>query len=210
MIVYSDDLAGQGIENTKRYFVPQSKIDLSLLATWLTTCEAHHGTACGEKKFAAAGVGGNGILLVDLKDICIVQSTLEARYCCLSYVWGNMDQLELTQEARVVFQQPGALDARMDQIPQTIRNTMKVVKGLGERYLWVDCLCIVQDDEAQRKTQLAQMAATYGSALLTVVAVASPDVNSPLPGVAHCTRRPDVLGSTGRLTFAIEPINSSA
>jgi hypothetical protein len=37
---------------------------------------------------------------------------------------------------------------------------------LGETYLWVDSLCIVQDDENLKQDQLQQMAAIYAKPAL--------------------------------------------
>lgn len=34
----------------------------------------------------------------------------------------------------------------MHRLPNIIRDAVRVTSGLGERHLWVDVLCIVQDD----------------------------------------------------------------
>ena len=39
-----------------------------------------------------------------------------------------------------------SLDMIMQEIPQAIKDAFLVTHGTGERYLWVDCLCMVQDD----------------------------------------------------------------
>ncbi|KAF4447818.1 HET-domain-containing protein [Fusarium austroafricanum] len=41
---------------------------------------------------------------------------------------------------------PGSLAPSRDDLPWTIRDFFIVVNGLGERYAWVDSLCIIQDD----------------------------------------------------------------
>ncbi len=35
------------------------------------------------------------------------------------------------------------------KLPQTTRDAMAVVEAIGERYLWVDALCIVQDNKKE-------------------------------------------------------------
>ncbi|KAK5989100.1 hypothetical protein PT974_10598 [Cladobotryum mycophilum] len=50
------------------------------------------------------------------------------------------------------------------------QDAMQVTKHLGKRFLWVDTLCIVQDDESHRIKQLRHMDAIYKSAYITIVA----------------------------------------
>lgn len=66
---------------------------------------------------------------------------------------------------------------------------MEATKGVGIRYLWVDALCIVQDDEGGEKLpHIKQMNRIYETAELVIVAMSSQDANSGLPGVRPWTR----------------------
>ncbi|KAL2352359.1 heterokaryon incompatibility protein-domain-containing protein [Cryomyces antarcticus] len=69
------------------------------------------------------------------------------------------------------------------QIPQTISDAIKVVKELGQRYLWSDRLCIVQDDPEDVKHQITQMERIYGKAILTIVAADGQCADAGLKGV---------------------------
>jgi hypothetical protein len=60
---------------------------------------------------------------------------------------------------------------------------------IGERYLWVDSLCIVQDDPQEKHGQIANMDAIYGNAILTINAAAGQDANAGLPGVRPLSRK---------------------
>lgn len=46
---------------------------------------------------------------------------------------------------------------------------MHVVRSLGERYLWVDSLCIICDDIKHFQEQLQIMGSIYYSAKLTII-----------------------------------------
>ena len=69
---------------------------------------------------------------------------------------------------------------------QTILDTIDLVRGLGVDYLlWVDTLCIIQDDLEHKIVQIKNMAAIYGQAYLTVVALMGIGGNCALPGVSQ-------------------------
>lgn len=90
---------------------------------------------------------------VDVEQGCLVSALPDCRYyVALSYVWGGVDTLGTTKANKRMHQQPGMLSSNNADlsIPETIRDAMRLVYSLGERYLWVDCLCIVQDDKKQK------------------------------------------------------------
>jgi hypothetical protein len=54
------------------------------------------------------------------------------------------------------------------KISQTIRDAIALTSLLHERYLSVDSLCIVQDDEGTTKDQISKMASIYANAHSTI------------------------------------------
>ncbi|KAL2051854.1 hypothetical protein ABVK25_007769 [Lepraria finkii] len=61
----------------------------------------------------------------------------------------------------------------MHELPYTIRDAIQCVSDLGETYLWVDSLCIIQDDEDKKRHQISQMDRIYAFAFLTLVSASS-------------------------------------
>ncbi|KAH8758768.1 heterokaryon incompatibility protein-domain-containing protein [Hyaloscypha sp. PMI_1271] len=53
-------------------------------------------------------------------------------------------------------------------LPQTLRDAFRVTRQLGIRYLWVDALCIIQDDPNDWATEAAKMASTYENCLVSI------------------------------------------
>lgn len=47
---------------------------------------------------------------------------------------------------------------------------MELVRALDERYVWVDALCIVQDDNDSKMQDIHNMGALYANATFTIVA----------------------------------------
>ncbi|KAK4208390.1 heterokaryon incompatibility protein-domain-containing protein [Rhypophila decipiens] len=91
------------------------------------------------------------------------------RYIALSYRWGEGNRL-LTTKA-TYSQRQTAIEVQA--IPKTIRDAVLVTRRLGIRYLWVDALCIIQDDEQDWKKEAARMGDIYMNALCTIAAHAA-------------------------------------
>ncbi|RYP27080.1 hypothetical protein DL768_011349 [Monosporascus sp. mg162] len=69
--------------------------------------------------------------------------------------------------------QPGAFSSAQYQLPRTIEDAVTLCSRLGIRYLWVDSVCIVQDDPGSRGEQLRAMAAVYGHAYFTIAVLSA-------------------------------------
>ncbi|TGJ82440.1 hypothetical protein E0Z10_g6317 [Xylaria hypoxylon] len=60
---------------------------------------------------------------------------------------------------------------------------MDVCKRLGERYIWVDRLCIVQDDKKDKYGQIRSLEAIYSRANIVIVAACGDNIHSGLTGI---------------------------
>jgi hypothetical protein len=60
-----------------------------------------------------------------------------------------------------------------EPLPLTFRDAISFTRMLGLRYLWIDSLCIIQDDEADWRFEAGQMAGVYQNAILTLGATAA-------------------------------------
>lgn len=82
-------------------------------------------------------------------------------------------------------------DYMRKRLPLVIQHSIKLVSQSGTRYLWVDCLCIVQNDERTRD-QVAFLPEIYSGALFTIIAAAETngllgsmaDVESPVQSMS--------------------------
>ena len=69
----------------------------------------------------------------------------------------------------------------LDSLPRTIRDIVSVCRQLGQQYLWVDALCIIQDNAADKMAQIPRMADIYSGALLVISAAGTADVLDGCP-----------------------------
>jgi hypothetical protein len=53
-----------------------------------------------------------------------------------------------------------------DRLSKTFRDAILVTRELGLQYLWIDSLCIIQDDANDWAIESAKMANVYGDAHL--------------------------------------------
>jgi hypothetical protein len=104
----------------------------------------------------------------------------------LSYVWGGIHKLQLTKSTAQLLETPGAL--KTEDLPATVADAIEVTRALGERYIWVDALCIIQDDELDKQRFISNMDIVYQKALLTIVAMSGENSDAGLAGIRPKSR----------------------
>ncbi|KAM3070634.1 hypothetical protein ACMFMF_008086 [Clarireedia jacksonii] len=100
------------------------------------------------------------------------------------YVWGMATQFMLTTEAL----KPGFFESLGTRIPQSIQDAIQVCRNIGVRHIWIDALCIIQDDNKDKKDQIALMDEIYGHALAVLIGAAGDDTACSIPGLGKRKR----------------------
>ncbi|KAK7408642.1 hypothetical protein QQX98_009206 [Neonectria punicea] len=123
-------------------------------------------------------------LLIDVYDQCVVENDGDYPYVPLSYVWGGQQGLLATKANIAILHRPNSLanPTSRGSLPKTIRHTLGIAKLLGERYLWVDTLCIVQDGGSQKQEELSKMSGIYANSSVTILAIQGDHADSGLRG----------------------------
>jgi len=93
----------------------------------------------------------------------------ERHYTALSHRWGLPDKVDRFCAYTSNIEK---LASKMhdDELPKTFRDAVKVTRGLGIRFIWIDSLCIVQDDPVDWDRESKRMEEVFSSAYLTIVA----------------------------------------
>ncbi|KAF2444472.1 HET-domain-containing protein, partial [Karstenula rhodostoma CBS 690.94] len=126
--------------------------------------------------------------LIDVKEHRIVSGTFQDEYFALNYVWGGVKSLQATKENIGELEKSGAPLDRAAEIPASILDAMTFVAKMDVRYLWVDALCIVQNNAKEKHVQISLMHEIYAAAYATIVQHAGADANAGLPGVREGSR----------------------
>ncbi|KUJ06982.1 HET-domain-containing protein [Mollisia scopiformis] len=164
------------------------KVDFGLLRNWLHLCETEHGDRCSQSSLVSET--GRKIRLIDVLNRQLVDSTTNERYLTLSYVWGSWEQFTLT--SRNIGDLRASHSLKGEDMIRTIQDAFDAVARMGERYLWVDRLCILMDDEQDKLEQMSNMDQIYNAAVLTIVtssACCQCGSNACIPGVQPDTRQ---------------------
>ncbi|KAF2242234.1 HET-domain-containing protein, partial [Trematosphaeria pertusa] len=98
-----------------------------------------------------------------------------AIYAALSHCWGASQHL--TTENKIVGRRVQDLQEGIcfGTLPLTYRHAVMVARQLGIRFLWIDSLCIVQDDADDWAREGAVMGRIYQQSYITIAATAGTD-----------------------------------
>ncbi|KAK2601088.1 hypothetical protein N8I77_010560 [Diaporthe amygdali] len=97
--------------------------------------------------------------------VCPEDSNIEP-YAALSYCWGQ-DQVLKTTLANKLIMEAGV---PVSLLPKTIQDAIRLTREMRINLLWVDSLCLVQDDEGELAEEIANMQHYYGNSCITISA----------------------------------------
>ncbi|KAI0112545.1 heterokaryon incompatibility protein-domain-containing protein [Nemania sp. FL0031] len=147
--------------------------DSSTTRGWIQYCQKYH------KLCLPTSSAVRGLRLIDCKSRTTRVAKDDDQYIALSYVWGKSGRSSNlnTQYASDSLELPTVL-------PQVIEDAINVTLSLGYDYLWVDKLCIDQNDPGMKHYQIQQMDIIYERAVLTIIAASGIDQDDGLAGVS--------------------------
>jgi hypothetical protein len=137
---------------------------------WLRDCQSFH-SACN---FGSLQGSPSRLLHIVSDSEAIVVKLVETnaaqrlKYCALSHCWGPAEKRPLCT-TRGNYQNNLA-GIPLEKLPKTFRDTVLLARGLDIEYVWIDSLCIVQDDRQDWKSEAIKMASVYKNAVLVVAA----------------------------------------
>lgn len=156
-------------------------VDISIVDHWRKRCTSSHGKRCDNPtkiwRMRPAWV-------VDTKENRLVPGSECDSYIALSYRWGKAQGLRIQPDTMTKLQRPEALSdpAVSSRLAPMVRHAISLTPIIGERYIWIDVLCIDHSRATESTEQLQLMGAIYANASLTVVALDG-DAEDGLPGL---------------------------
>ena len=168
--------------------------------TDLHNCIRDHQDLCNrQRRDLRHAMGGNhgatekrqepqDLRVIDVHTLRVVQRPPGCQYAALSYVWeqpsGDQTQSDpsiLGSESSTNNDVPRPID--LGALPTDVADAIQICAIIGETYLWVDAVCIFQNDKDDVATHIVQMDKIYSGAVVTFVAATDDDPHEGMPGL---------------------------
>jgi hypothetical protein len=92
-------------------------------------------------------------------------------YATLSHCWGNIKFLMLKKRNHKALQN----HIPWGKLSKTFKDAIEIARELGFAYIWIDSLCIVQDDAEDWKRESSLMSDVYGGSGINIAASGAVD-----------------------------------
>ncbi|KAL9627728.1 MAG: hypothetical protein Q9204_006369 [Flavoplaca sp. TL-2023a] len=148
-----------------------------LAKNWFPSCQSRH-YRCNDQPISTflpsrlislkSSNDGVFLRLCDMKDLNSTP-TAEVRlaYCTLSHRWGQEQPLKFTRDLYESFQQ----DIPVEDLPKTFADAAQITLNLGISYLWIESLCICQDDDYDWLAESGEMGDIYANGICNIAAL---------------------------------------
>lgn len=146
-----------------------------LIRDWINDCDSiHH--LCGrmddEKELPTRVLQISGspkapsVKLMETND-------QKGNYCALSHCWGPPDKRPLMTTRANLHQHLDGIP--LEDLPKTFQDTVMLSLALGITYLWIDSLCIIQNNTGDWNNEAGKMGTVYTNATLVIAAAGAKD-----------------------------------
>ncbi|KAM0254379.1 hypothetical protein ACHAQJ_006848 [Trichoderma viride] len=155
------------------YKLPRTTGDnqpLNQAADWLAECQSSHDqcqtddAAFVPSRLLYLGTERTNSNLVEL----VENLEQPVPYAALSHRWTEETPTKRLLTSNLLDRKQHGMP--IEELPEMMQDVVSVLRRLGIEYVWIDCLCIVQNDKEDWKREAALMASIYSHAELTVAA----------------------------------------
>lgn len=176
---------------------------MATIKSWIKTCEDDH-PQC-RPSLSGDPIQSPPALPTRVIDIrryphsirLVVSGGRRAKYVAVSHCWGGQSPVRTTKATLADHLKQINLRA----LSKTIQDAVHITHSLGIRYLWVDYLCIIQEDDEDFDRESRTMASVYERGTCTIAATAARD------GTQGCFRR---TPSQMLVTARCDPIDATS
>lgn len=144
-----------------------SRSELTLAGSWLNDCITRKGKHQNCGKNEDPPLLPTRVIDVGSSDanLHISHTGEKSHYIVLGHCWGGVVPIMTTTSTIHGFMRRLPLE-----MPKTFADAIAVTRTMGQRYLWIDSLCILQDLVDDWIAESSYMDQVYSQALFTIVA----------------------------------------
>lgn len=145
-----------------------------LLDRWIHLCDTTHNCNSVQKHKGHVDSMPTRVLHVGtVENPCLrlveTGDSIKNKYIALSHCWGKLSkEQKFVTSADNLDNRKG--DIPFDEMPKNFQDAVRATRSLGVTYLWIDSLCIIQEDEADWEVESAKMEEVFSSAYCTIAA----------------------------------------
>lgn len=146
---------------------PLADESVSVISQWLNVCQNHRECQPKDNSLPSLPTRVLDVGLTSLDNLYLFETQgHKAKYIALSHSWGKSQTFTTTRETIQNFR----TYIIANEMPKTFRDTVCLARLLRIRYVWIDSLCIIQDDPDDWEQESAKMAEVYRESYLTIAA----------------------------------------
>jgi len=148
----------------------------TLIRSWLNDCLSNH-PVCNKTRATPRFCPSRLLDLTHSRsrgEIAMVETyekPIEGEYATLSHCWGKTPHLRLLWENYTEFER----SIKLSQLQRVYREAIEITLRLGVSYLWIDSLCICQDDKQDWNEEASKMFDIYRNAAFNIGATGASD-----------------------------------
>ena len=170
--------------------ITRSEAYLLLLREWLADCDLNH------RNHANLSLADPELptRVLDVRDRTMLHLRCtkgeRGKYIALSHCWGKATTFSTSWENLSEF----CKEIKLCQLPKTFQDTVEVTQELGIPFLWIDSLCIIQNDPDDWERESRRMETVFASAYCTIAATSPRDCTEGFlcrQSVKRCVRLPN-------------------
>ncbi|KAJ2995681.1 hypothetical protein NUW58_g1203 [Xylaria curta] len=154
--------------------VVAGEVHLEVLKGWITDCDRNHECYPKAGTFTPTRLldiryRGSGTIQLLINDQA---HTKFGHYATLSHRWGSPQAHTkyCAYRSNIEELKRGIV---ISSLPRTFQDAVHIARGLGLQYLWIDSLCIIQDDPLDWERESKLMERVFSSAYCTIAASCS-------------------------------------
>ncbi|CAG8949109.1 hypothetical protein HYFRA_00002238 [Hymenoscyphus fraxineus] len=192
------------------------EVILNRISAWVNTCDAQHPICQTEimpmPELILDVTTGKNVLGNDFIRLCESKNISPERYIALSHCWGDPSCAPINTTKSTLEERKRGIS--FDELPVSFKDAVVVTRSLGIRYLWIDSLCIIQDDAKDWERQSGRMAAIYSYSYLVLAATRAQNSRvgflNPRTSRAHITLNHKQEGVEEKVLAFVLPLRKEA
>jgi hypothetical protein len=169
----------------------------------IADCDAGHSLCAGAPGPLPTRVIDIGQSSADDPYLKITPGNEVGHYAALSHCWGANPLVRTTSSNINDHRRLLPINA----LPKTFRDAIQICQELRLRYLWIDSLCIIQDDMLDWERESVKMGEVYSSAFITIAASASTDSTGGCFLPRTCEEKIQVKCGSSRVYIRRRPLD---